>query len=261
VTKGDHGYRQPRPGVFQSQHGEDRWLNKYFAGKTNGFFVEVGAYDGVVLSNSYFFETIGWSGILVEPHHQKAQMCRENRPGSRVFECAAVASSGTTEIELLDVPAGEVYSTVAPTEAHLQRLRDYGLEAQRVMVSARTLDSILEEVNPPRIDFVSIDVEGAEIQVLQGFDIRRWSPRLVMVESMGPRPDAVRDYFTDHGYAYLHSVNINDIYRPVPKLLQVGGLQVTAALDGAWYTTRKKLHALREKVRLRTRLRQLRLWR
>jgi FkbM family methyltransferase len=256
----DHGYRQPRPGVFQSQHGEDRWLNKYFAGRTNGFFVEVGAYDGMVLSNSYFFETIGWGGILVEPHPRKAQLCRENRPGSHVFECAAVASSKTTQIELLDVPAGEVYSTVAPTEAHLQRLRDYGLDSRRIVVSARTLDSILEEVNPSCLDFVSIDVEGAEIQVLQGFDIRRWNPRLVMVESMGPRPGAVRDYFRAHGYAYLHSVNINDIYRPVPKVLQAGGPHVTAALDGAWYSTRKTLHAVREKVRLRTRLRQLGLW-
>src|SRR5579872_4472160 len=258
MTERAHAFGVPRPGAYQAQDGEDRWLEKYFGGKQSGFYVEVGAYDGVVLSNSYFFESIGWTGVLVEPHPEKARLCRERRPRSRVFACAAVASPETTQIDLLDVPAGEVYSTVAPTEAHLERLRAYGLQGRRIVVGARTLDSILIEVAPPAIDFVSIDVEGAEIQVLRGFDIARWQPGLVMVESNGPRSAEVREYFTSHGYTYWHSVNINDIYRPMPKLLLAGGPPLTALVDDAWYRTRKRLHAVRETVRLRTRLRQLR---
>jgi len=125
--------------------------------KRDGFYVDVGAYDGIVISNSYYFEQIGWAGVLVEPNPTKAALCRKNRPHSRVFECAAVSSRATTEVELHDVPGGEVYSSMVA-------LKTYGLSSRRISVPARTLDTILEEVNPPH--FVSIDVEGSEIEEL-----------------------------------------------------------------------------------------------
>ena len=73
----DHRYVNAKPGAYQSQRG---------------FYVEVGAYDGKVISNTYYFEQLGWTGALVEPHPEKAAACRVNRPRSRVFECAAVSS-------------------------------------------------------------------------------------------------------------------------------------------------------------------------
>src|ERR1700690_206325 len=206
-----HRYVERREGLYQSQHGEDRWLERYFRGKREGFYVDVGAYDGVVISNTYYFEKIGWSGILLEPNPTKAELCRQNRPASRVFECAAVSTTETTHVEFLDVPGGEVYSTVVPSEFNLERLKDYGLSSRRLMVQARTLDSILAEVAPAQIDFVSIDVEGAELEVLKGFDIARWRPRLVMIESQMARRSEVAKYFTTRGYVYLHSININDV--------------------------------------------------
>lgn len=258
----DHSYTVPSIGPYQSQHGEDVWLARYFGGKTTGFFVEVGAYDGIVLSNSYYFERLGWTGVLVEPHPGKAAACRANRPGSRVCECAAVSSADITSIELLDVLGGEVYSTTVESDYNLKRLRDYGLASHKIVVSGRTLDSILDEARPPAIDFVSIDVEGAEIEVLRGFDIARWRPRLVMVESPARRTDDVRSYFVSHGYAYLRSININDIYEALPVALSLREKWiVAAAIDCARYAARKTATALRAKVRLRTRLRALGLWR
>jgi FkbM family methyltransferase len=257
----EHSYTTPSAGPYQSQHGEDAWLARYFGGKRTGFFVEVGAYDGIVLSNTYYFEQLGWTGVLVEPHPTKAAACRGNRPGSRVFECAAVSAASVASIEMLDVPGGEVYSTTVASDFNLQRLRDYGLESRTIVVPGRTLDSILEEMQPPAIDFMSIDVEGAEIEVLKGFDIGRWRPRLVMIESPPRRLDAIRRYFVSNGYAYLRSININDIYEALPATLP--GRErpgVAAAIDGARYVVRKTLTAVRTKVRLRTRLRASGLW-
>ena len=74
-------------GTYRAQNGEDRWLDAYFGGKRGGFYVEVGAYDGRHLSNTYHFEQIGWSGVLVEPDALMAAQCRLNRrrscPASR----------------------------------------------------------------------------------------------------------------------------------------------------------------------------------
>ena len=70
-----------RPGQFTAQDGEDVLLAELFGYKTDGFFIEIGAYDGLYLSNSYFFEQLGWRGLLVEPLPEKAAACRRNRPG------------------------------------------------------------------------------------------------------------------------------------------------------------------------------------
>jgi FkbM family methyltransferase len=264
----DHQCVDPKQGLHQSQHGEDRWLDRYFCGKRDGFYVDVGAYDGIVISNSYYFEQIGWTGVLVEPNPTKAALCRKNRPHSLVFECAAVSSPATTEVELHDVPGGEVYSSMVAS-FNAERLKTYGLSSRRISVPGRTLDTILEEVNPPQIDFVSIDVEGAEIEVLKGFDIKRWRPRLVIVESPPVRSAEIRDYFTNGGYMFLRSININDIYWLVPATLPLArNPRVVAALDGVWYDANRKLllpanravTKVRAKVGLRTRLKRLGLW-
>jgi FkbM family methyltransferase len=258
----DHRYVERKPGLYQSQHGEDRWLEWYFGGKKAGFFVDVGAYDGVVISNTYYFEAIGWTGILLEPNPAKAELCRRNRPRSRVFECAAVSSPAVTEVVLHDVPGGEVYSTLFANDFNVERLKTYGLSSRRVVVKARTLDSILVEVGPAEIDFVSIDVEGAELEVLKGFDIKRWKPRLVMIENLTVRGSELRDYFTRSGYVYIRSISINDIYCPLPSMIPFANQPAVAAvIDSVWYRAHRAVRNAREKVRLRTRLRQVGLWR
>ena len=202
-------------GTFRAQNGEDRWLDRYFKGRQAGFFVEVGAFDGVSLSNTYHFEQIGWTGILIEPDPDNAAQCRAHRPRSRTFECAVVAPEATGEVAFFKVSGGTVYSTTSFTAAHRKRLLAGGYQWREVRVPARTLDSILQEAAAPRLDFVTIDVEGGELQVLRGFDIRRWKPRAVVVESNAKRRDpAVRDYFVRNAYAYHHSIDVNDFYLP-----------------------------------------------
>ena len=73
-----------------SQFGEDKLIFDYF-NKKNGVFVEIGANDPILLSQTYLFERSGWTGILVEPLPHLAKRLRSLRPGSRVFECAAAS--------------------------------------------------------------------------------------------------------------------------------------------------------------------------
>jgi len=233
----DHVYTTPKQDSYQSQHGEDRWLDKYFHQKRQGFFVEVGAYDGVVLSNTYHFENErAWTGILVEPDARKAELCRVSRANSRIYECAAVGSDDIQEISFFQVEGGEVYNTINLVDSHRKRLEEYGLKHREVRVRAMTLDQILTDAKPPKIDFLSIDVEEAEYEVLKGFDIKRWKPRIVFVESNSPeRKPEIRDYFVRNGYAYLHSIEVNDFYRPV-----LGGAIAAKAIDYIRYKYARK---------------------
>jgi FkbM family methyltransferase len=241
---GVHSYVERRPGNYQAQHGEDRWLERYFGGKKSGFFVEVGAYDGVVLSNTFFFESVGWTGVLVEPDAAKAAQCRVNRPGSRVFECAAVASAAIDHITFFAVEGGEVYSTTHMTDAHKRRLASYGLDGAAIRVAAMTLDAILESAGATRVDFVTIDVEEGEIEVLKGFDIDRWRPAVVIVETASRfRKAAIRRYFTKHGYVFRDSVGVNDIYVPFG-----GGPLLVSVVDGVSYVVRQGLHKVRRRL-------------
>ena len=237
ASQDNHAYTVQKPGSYQSQHGEDRWLDKYFSQKQHGFFVEVGAYDGIVLSNTYHFEKErGWTGVLVEPDVKKAKLCRENRANSRIFECAAVGSNNIKEVSFHQVDGGEVYSTINLIDSHRQRIEEYGLAHHEVKVRAMTLDQILTESQACRIDFVSIDVEEAELEVLKGFDIKKWKPRIVIVESnSSERKREIRDYFVRNGYAYFHSIEVNDFYRPI-----LGGAIVAKVVDYYLYKQSRK---------------------
>ncbi|MFH1044067.1 MAG: FkbM family methyltransferase [Pseudomonadota bacterium] len=230
-----HPVQQSLKDTFRAQNGEDRWLDNLFGHKRNGFFVEVGAFDGINLSNSYHFEQIGWTGVLIEPDPDKAALCRSNRPGSKTYQCAAAGSPEISEVTFFRVESGEVFSTTKLTSDHARRIDHMGLASIPISVPARTLDTILQEAGAPAIDFVSIDVEGAETEVLRGFDIRRWKPAIVVIESNSKfRLPEVRDYFTSNGYAFRCSIDVNDFY------LRVDPGPVPAwAIDAAYYAWRR----------------------
>lgn len=172
-----------------SLNGLDRKLERYLD-IDNGFFVEAGANDGFQQSNTYYFEKLrGWNGVLVEPVPELAAECRKNRRGP-VVEAALVAEDtpgATVPIRfagLMSVLANTTDSTIDP-EQHVST----GLELQHlprsytVEVPARTLSAILDELGVIReIDLLSLDVEGAELGVLQGIDWRRHAPRFICVE-------------------------------------------------------------------------------
>jgi FkbM family methyltransferase len=166
----------------------DRKLRRYLDYR-DGFFVEAGANDGLAQSNTYWFETFrGWRGVLVEGVPELAAACRHNRPLARLFNCALVADASITDVtmktaNLMSVVAGSFGSAEAERQ-HLER----GLAVQRlaavreVKVPARTLTSILEAAALPRVDLLSLDVEGYELQALHGLDLGRFAPGYILVE-------------------------------------------------------------------------------
>jgi hypothetical protein len=109
--------------LLRAQFGEDRVLWNIFRGRCNGFFVEVGAYDGVHLSNTYFLEQLGWRGLLIEPILELCRRATAARPNSRVIHsaCGKRGSKGTTKFTVAkNVP---VLSFLAADADHVERCR------------------------------------------------------------------------------------------------------------------------------------------
>jgi FkbM family methyltransferase len=176
---------------FYSQGGEDYLLWRFFAEKTAGFYVDIGAFDGIHLSNSYTFERIGWKGICVEPNPEIFFYCMQNRPGTLCLNQACVASPEQAAVKLYVETLGLLSSTIGSQEKlqdiknrYSQRGLDFpGLK--EIRVKANTVDGILDEHFPElkKIDFISIDTEGNEIDVIRGIDFNRVDTRVVLVEA------------------------------------------------------------------------------
>ncbi len=177
-----------------------------FFGDTKGYFVEVGANDPHARSQTWHLEQAGWTGLLIEPQPALADQLRAKR-SAKVFAVACSSSDNAGHTLPLHV-AGPLSS--------LDRARMApGARPEAVIeVPIRTLDSVLKEAGAPkRFDFLSIDVEGHEIEVLRGFDIARWQPRLILLE------DHVADlskhrFLSAAGYRIVRRYENNGWYVP-----------------------------------------------
>lgn len=202
--------------MLRSQHGEDALLAEFFHEKRNGVFVEVGALDGEVLSNTYYFERkLGWHGVLVEANPEQARACAATRTASRVVNIAATrpgaAATITLNVAVGDGNAG--YSTLSANRTYAGMLRDRGITTIEVEVPTATMDEILGAAPPDHIDFMTIDVEGHERDVLRGLDLRRWMPTVILLESAGGAPNVfVAWQLFRAGYARTRRIVINDWY-------------------------------------------------
>jgi FkbM family methyltransferase len=198
------------PLMMPSQNGEDVVLWHFFDRKRTGFYVEVGAYDGVGFSNTYFFEAVGWDGVLVEAVPSLHQAAVRSRPNSRVVHAAAGKQAGTVRLTVVEGDGG--VATLSSATPDRQRILREGGRMREVDVPLVSLDSLLEDVRQP-IDFVSIDVEGLELAVLEGFDLERFAPRVLVVEDNAQGADPrVPEYLGRHGYVERFRLEQNAFY-------------------------------------------------
>ena len=164
-------------------------LDRHLGEQRGGFFVEAGANDGFDQSNTYHLERFrDWHGLLVEPVPDLYREAAVERPGSRVVNCALVADGH--DGSKVTMRYGGLMSIVAGTHGSEAADREYVEPAFRLglerpydfSVPARTLSSLLDEIDAPAIDLLSLDVEGYEYQVLSGIDWKRHAPRFCLIE-------------------------------------------------------------------------------
>ena len=204
-------------------------LKAEFFGSSRGFFVDVGANDPQIGSQSFALEQAGWHGVLIEPQPDLAAKLQENRT-AQVFAvaCSSPGNAGKTMPLYLAGMLSSLDSALA-----LTGMRPNGA----VEVPTRTLDDMLTEAAAPSpIDFLSIDIEGHEIEAFAGFDFARWRPRLILMEDHVTSL-AKHRVLQRSGYRLIRRTGLNGWYVPAEAAPRLG-------LLGGWALARKYYLAL-----------------
>ena len=216
---------------FRSQYGQDHWVvEKVFPGRTKpGFFIEIGAGDGVLLSNTWVLEkNYGWTGILVEPTHKFTQLIK-----NRTAHCAqTVVSWKESSLFIVEIP-GLAYIKDNPDNT----LRSMTIEADSLEEARKKVineippdlrgkvredqivfkhiistpfEQVLRKYNAPTtIDYFSLDVEGYEYEIMKGFPFDRYKVLAMNIE----RPnDKLQSLLIDNKYIPVAQNKCGDIF-------------------------------------------------
>jgi len=197
----------------QAQFLQDLFVLLQSGRKRNGFFVEFGATNGRDLSNTYLLEkNFQWHGILVEPARTWHAALSRNRACSIDHRCVWKASGERVKFREVFAPEISTIGRFAGTDyrSHERAVgRDYEVETV-------SLTDLLAQYNaPPTIDYVSIDTEGSELEILQGFDFDRYDARIITVEhNYTPRREQIFELLSSKGFVrkYETCSQVDDWY-------------------------------------------------
>ena len=192
--------REPR----WSQGFEELLILDFFAGRRDGVFLDVGCARPRRDSTTYALEDeFGWRGVGIDVMHRFRKPWETTRKRSRFVRAAVSDKDG----EILTLHIAGPFATL---EGELVEGYTERGQGRTVQVKTATLNSILASQEIESIDFLSIDIEGAELAALRGFDIERFAPALAAVETI--HPEAVTEWFATHGYERI------DRYRKADKI-------------------------------------------
>lgn len=199
--------------MFYSQDGQDIYLeNNVFKGYKNGFYVDVGAHDGISINNTLYFEkNNNWTGINIEPIKKVFDKLVINRPNNINLNCAVCNNNGEAEF-LCNTGYTEMISGIKNTfdMRHFQRLQYENMQTNStteiINVNTKKLETIFDENNISHINYLSIDVEGAEFEVIKSINFDK-----VFIDVIG-----FENNYDDNSFPiikYLESKNYIIIHR------------------------------------------------
>jgi FkbM family methyltransferase len=166
-----------------AQHFEDVYLMRCFRERKEGFYIDVGAGHPVIDNVSFAFYLKGWHGITVEPNPSLAKLSRSVRPRDIGAETLVGSALGEAKFFLVDDFHG--LSTMIGENARAAA-DNYGKKSNELTLPVTTLAALCKKQAPKAIDFLKIDVEGAEKDVLEGADWKNYRPRVVVIEATMP---------------------------------------------------------------------------
>lgn len=226
IDVNDIDYSKLLEDTCMGQMAEDFFVNLIFENKTDGTYIDVGAHDGVRFSNSFAFaKKLNWKGICVEAHPDYGELCRKNREDERnkvyvlacgngdmdsvEFSCSHRGSLSTLNPDL-DEFYSKNYKEWYTSNTVSEKINNF--TNGKIKVPCKKLDTIIAE-NPEcqHIDLMTIDVDGSEQYVFDGFDIKKHAPRVIILEVSTVR-SVVEDFMKDTGYIKILDNNLNSIY-------------------------------------------------
>lgn len=201
---------------YYSQYGQDKFVANLLNHKKCGYFVDIGANDGVTFSNSLYFEKkLGWSGLAIEPQSNIFQKLIQNRNCNFYNGCI---SDKNEFVEFLHIKSGpDMLSGVLNTydERHLKRIDETikmgGGTKSIVKVSAKTLHNICKENMVSVIDFLSIDTEGGELDILKSIDFSILKIKVIAVEN-NYKDIRFFKFMKSKGFKLIARIETDEIY-------------------------------------------------
>ena len=197
---------------YFGQFDTDKLIEMYCPGLC-GFCVEVGAGDGVRGSNTAHFENKGWQALCIEPNINLFAECKASRPVT--LHCACGENERIDTLAVYDIGERKIQtscSSLRPDTRLVYQHRRLINNTWDQPVLVFKLDTLLQLAGfPNEIDFISIDTEGTELEVLKGLSLDKWKIRLLVVENNFNDTD-VEEYLHGFGYAKDARYKINDFY-------------------------------------------------
>lgn len=192
----------------KSQFGQDiHLITNIFPNKKNGYFVEVGAYDGLSMSNSYMLEnSFSWKGVCVECNPHWFSRLQANRPNT-INIPYAVYNVNDKILDFIDDDTGGC-SGFVETNSHC-----HILHKNIIQVQTRTLTTILESVNAPSfIEYLSLDTEGSEYEILNSHDFNKYLFGYICVEHNHIENNRmkIRNLLEEKGYKFYRENSVDD---------------------------------------------------
>jgi FkbM family methyltransferase len=202
------------PTVSYAQRFEDLYLMRCFAGDSDGFYIDIGSGHPVYDNTSFAFYLKGWHGITVEPNPWLARLSRAVRPRDRHVEALVGAAVGEATFYLVNGFHG--LSTMIESHARAAQTQ-FGKSSQAIAVPVTTLKDLCRRHAPPAFDFLKVDVEGAEQDVLLNGDWQNYRPKVVVAEALAPYTlapawQAWEPFLAKHGYRYVWFDSLNRYY-------------------------------------------------
>lgn len=210
--------KEPKLGDYYGLNGLDKKLEQY-VNYDDGFYVELGANDGVAQSNSYYFELErGWRGILIEPSPQNFLKCYNLRGQNNSVHCNACVSFDFQD-KFVELTYANLMSTSIGLDTDLEDVDAHIVLAQQFLLPGETsftfgalaapLNKILEESKAPKlIDFLSLDVEGSEFEVLKGIDHDIYRFKFMLIECR--HIERLKKFLLEWDYEFVDKLTTHD---------------------------------------------------
>lgn len=201
---------------YYSQLMQDKFVDEYLNQKEGGFFIEIGAHDGISCSNTLFFEEFrNWTGICIEPGPEEFKKLNENRKSININACVSDydGQSEFTYIEgysMMLSGLSESYNYSHQNRINAE-VNSYGGKINKMEMPVFKLQTILDNFNIKDIDYCSIDTEGSEFNIIKSIDFEKTNIKIFSIEN-NYGTDDIKNYLETKGY-YLHTkIQWDDIF-------------------------------------------------
>ncbi|CAA6820133.1 MAG: FkbM family methyltransferase [uncultured Sulfurovum sp.] len=215
----------PNTKIFEPVHKDARKLysqdnqdyivyENFFKGKKNGFFCDIGGNHPLTINNTIYFEELGWNGIVFEPLPYMSELWANHRK-AKLFPFALSDSEGKVTFTIVKDSTGweDMLSFIKET-----RDVDYDYETEEIEVETKVFKDIVERENIKQIDYLSLDVEGHELNVLKGIDFNKVRINILTIENNPAScyiygDERIREIMFENNFKlWGRTIGLDDIY-------------------------------------------------